>query len=114
MINLTPHAISIRLADGTTVTIPPSGAIARVEQSETVVGSIPLDTGDSVPVITRTKGRVIGLPYDPVRVGGCLVSSMVLDALPPGTPGVYAPDTGATAIRNEKGHIVAVTRLVTA
>ena len=39
---------------------------------------------------------------------------MVLAALPTGTPNVYAPDTGPTAIRNEAGYVVAVTRLVAA
>lgn len=29
-----------------------------------------------------------------------------------GTKGVYAPDTGPTAVRNEKNQIVTVTRLV--
>lgn len=44
----------------------------------------------------------------------CIVSGMVLAALPAGTINVYAPATGATAIRDERGQIVAVTELVTA
>jgi hypothetical protein len=66
-----------------------------------------------VPVITRKPGLVTGLPRDQRgAILPCLVSSMVLDALPAGTKNVYAPDTGATAIR-ENGQVVAVTRLVT-
>jgi hypothetical protein len=37
---------------------------------------------------------------------------MVLAALPAGTLNVYAPATGATAIRDDKGQVVAVTELV--
>ncbi len=39
---------------------------------------------------------------------------MVLAALPAGTLNVYAPDTGPTAIRDERGQVIAVTRLVVA
>ena len=39
---------------------------------------------------------------------------MVLDALDSSYSGTaFAPDTGSTAIRNEKGHITMVTRVVT-
>jgi hypothetical protein len=37
-----------------------------------------------------------------------IVSGMVLDALAGGRPDVVAPDTGPDAVRDEKGHIVAV------
>ncbi len=62
-----------------------------------------------ITLIRRKAGDVQGLPTDGTP---CLVSSMVLDALPDGTKGVYAPDTGPTALRNEKGQVTAVTRLV--
>lgn len=120
MINLTPHAIVIRLIDGTDRTIPPSGVVARVIHEEKVTGYL----YGVVPIITRVNMGVQGLDawVRALRVGGLgrvadggepvLVSSMVLSALPAGTPGVYAPDTGSTAIRDDKGHVVAVTRLV--
>lgn len=103
LINCTPHKIHIvGLGD-----IPQSGQIARVEMVETVSA----DFG-GVPVITRKPGLVTGLPRDARgAIMPCLVSSMVLDALPLGTLNVYAPDTGATAIR-ENGQVKAVTRLV--
>jgi hypothetical protein len=107
MINCTPHAITLRTPQGD-ITFPPSGTVARVTMTETVVRTCAV-TG--VEVIRRTPGEVTGLPEDGTP---CIVSAMVLAALPPGTPGVYAPDTGATAIRDEKGHIMAVTRLVAA
>jgi phenylacetate-coenzyme A ligase PaaK-like adenylate-forming protein len=77
------------------------------------VATVDTDTGDTVsglPVIRRTFGDVTGLPEDGTP---CIVSAMVIGAVQ-GRANTYAPDTGATAIRNDKGHIVAVTRLVAA
>ena len=104
MINLTLHAITLRLPDGQDVTLQPSGTVARVSMLEEIVGTVA-----GLPLIRRRPGPVIGLPDGD---GPCIVSSMVLAALPAGTPGVYAPDTGPTAIRDERGLVVAVTRLV--
>lgn len=108
MRNLTPHAIAIDVA-GVVNTIQPSGTIARVTTSEESVGVCSV-TGASI--VRRSFGEVegVGHPSD----GPCLVSSLVLSALGSEWRGVaFAPDTGDTAIRNEKGHIIAVTRLVT-
>lgn len=121
MLNLTPHAITLRTATGDVV-FPPSGTVARVETIETVIGTRDVfapgvaetdaqgnTTGHRIPVIARTFGAVTGLPTDGTP---CLVSALVLGACV-GMPGVYAPDSGSTAIR-ENGQIVAVTRLVAA
>lgn len=105
MKNLTPHAIRVRHADGSETVFEPSGVIARVTSEEKVVTDY-----DGIPVIVRSTGEVYGLPDDGTP---CLVSSMVLAALP-GREHTYAPDTGSTAVRDDKGHIVAVTRLVAA
>lgn len=105
MLNLTPHAIRIRHADGTEMVFEPSGTVARVTTEEVVIADI-----NGIPVVKRVTGDVTGLPENGVP---CIVSSMVLTALT-GQAGVYAPDTGSTAIRDDKGHIVAVTRLVAA
>jgi len=107
LINLTPHAITIRAQDGTETTIPPSGTVARVSSTEEIIGSCPI-TG--APIIKRVFGEVTGLPTEG---NPCLVSALVLSACP-GRVGMYAPDTGPTAIRNEAGQIIAVTRLVAA
>jgi hypothetical protein len=104
MINLTPHPITLRLPDGQDVTLPPSGTVARVSMLEEIVGTVA-----GLPLIRRRPGPVIGLPDGDQP---CIVSSMVLAALPAGAPGVYAPDTGPTAIRDERGQVVAVMRLV--
>ena len=108
MRNLTPHAIAVSV-DGTVEVIQPSGTVARVSTTEQSAGLCPVTYA---PVIRRSFGEVenIGSPSD----GPCLVSSLVLSALGSEWRGVaFAPDTGDTAIRNEKGQIIAVTRLVT-
>jgi len=107
MINLTPHPIVVRAPDGTETVFAPSGQVARVSTAETVIGTCCF-TG--APIITRTMGEASGLPEDSTP---CLVSALVLSACQ-GRPGVFAPDTGPTALRDERGQIVAVTRLVAA
>lgn len=114
MLNLTPHPITIRTATGD-VTYAPSGTVARVAAVETArpgVWAVDHEGGteQSVPVVSREWGAVSGLPSSGET---CLVSSLVLGAVAPGTRGVYAPDTGPTAVRDAAGQIVAVTRLVT-
>ena len=103
MLNLTPHPITLRMPDGQDVILPPSGTVARVSMEEEVVGTVA-----GLPLIRRRPGPVIGLSDEP-----CIMSSMVLAALA-GAVNVYAPDTGPTAIRDDHGHVIAVTRLVQA
>lgn len=107
MLNLTPHAIVVRSPDGTDHVFPPSGKVARVAMLETVVGAC-AETG--APVIVRTPDEVTGLPEEGQP---CIVSAMVASACPD-RAGVFAPDTGPTAIRDDRGLVVAVTRLVAA
>ena len=104
MINLTPHAITLQKPAGDRVTIAPSGQLARVSTTEKVFAEF-----DGMPVITREIGEAEGLPEEGTP---CIVSAMVLAAVP-GRKGVYAPDSGPSAIR-ENGQVVAVTRLVAA
>ena len=114
MLNLTPHPITFQIDGRDPVTLPPTGMVARVETTERPAGAVTVNEAGligNVPVIRREMGQVTGLPHDdtiPV-----IVSSIVLAALP-GRYNTFAPDTGPTAIRNEAGHIVAVTRLVAA
>jgi hypothetical protein len=109
MLNLTPHPITLKCEGGMEITYQPSGTVARVSTIESVVGSLELD-GDVIPVVTRSFGDVTGLPEEGIA---CIVSAMVLGAIP-GRRNVFAPDTGDTAIRNAKGFVQAVTRLVAA
>jgi len=108
MLNLTPHAITIAVGDRV-VTLPPSGTVARVATVETAAGAVVID-GVTVPVVLPAYGAVLGLPEEGVP---CIVSAMVRGAVP-GRRGVYAPDTGATALRTAGGQIQAVVRLIAA
>ena len=106
MLNLTPHAIVVETDNGR-ITFEPSGTVACVDTHTQLVGTV-----DDIPVVERSYGEVENVPEllcDPF-----LVSSMVLDRLPKEYSGVaFSPDTGIGAIRDDKGHIVATSRLIT-
>lgn len=112
LINLTPHAVTFRI-NGQDTTIAPSGTTARLVDSASVPGN-PID---GIPVTRRSPvGRVEGIP-DPVPGAVYLVSTIVLNALfAEGCrrQDVVAPGTGPTdnPIRDERGQIAAVTRLI--
>ncbi len=111
MLNLTPHAIQFQTADGSVVSFPPSGVVARVSTSTVAAGVVP---GTDFPAIKTVYGAVEGVPALPCEP--FLVSGLVLGRLGSEYSGVaFAPATGPQdgAIRNEKGHITAVTRFVT-
>jgi hypothetical protein len=99
LINLTPHSITV---EG--LGIFESQGLARVATSQTVVGNI-----NGIELVETTFGEVTGIPK--MEEGKMyIVSGMVLSALKGSRTDVVAPDTGNTAIRNEKGQIIAVTR----
>lgn len=113
MLNLTPHAIVFQAEDGTTVTFQPSGVIARVS-TETVAAGIVTVLVQDIPVIKTVYGVVTDVPSLPCEP--FLVSGMVLEQLDLAYAGVaFAPATGPAdgAIRNDKGHIIAVTKFRT-
>jgi len=106
-VNLTPHAVVLRRNDGNDLTIAPSGTVARVD---TVPGT---EVGLAhVPIYSATSfGEVVGLPEsqpDTLYIVSSLVAGRVQ------RPDVVSPGTGPNdnAVRNDKGHIVAVTRLI--
>ncbi len=105
MINLTPHDINVLTKDGI-VTFPKSGIIARVSEKSTIVGKCKF-TG--VDIVQKEYTEVENLPEE----GHFLVSAMVLQAAKK-KEGLflYAPDSGSSAIRDEKGQIKAVVSLV--
>ena len=102
ILNLTPHAITLRL-DTVETTFEPSDVVARVNQTTTSAGK----TVAGFPVYTSTFGQV-DMP-EPVEGVVFIVSAMVLSALAGTRQDVVAPRTDATAIRNDAGHIIAVT-----
>ena len=111
IVNLTPHAIVVRQTDGSDLTIPASGTVARVSSTPGAV----IGTLAGAPVLAApTWGDVTGLP-DPMPGTAYVVSALVL-ARCAGRADVVAPATGPAdgAVRGWDGRIVAVTRFVAA
>lgn len=137
IINLTPHHITFQAPDGASY-IYPSAGVARVSSTPGALTNI----GLPVPVASATAfGEVTGLPSPAVTCGcgagpdcpsvdagdvaACphtettyyVISALVgaaLRAAGSTRTDVLCPGTGPNdgAIRNDAGHIVAVTRLV--
>jgi len=80
VVNLTPHAIVIVGPEGSTMTIPPSGVVARVATATSPAGEI---RGEGFPVpLTRVSfGEVQGLPDEEVDTT-LIVSALVRAAVP--------------------------------
>lgn len=111
LVNCTPHALTLRTETGTDTVLPPSGTVARVTSTPGALETVP---GVPVPVAgAQTFGAVVGLP-EPTPGTLFVVSALVLAALKGSRPDVVGPGTGPNdgAVRNDKGQIVAVTRLV--
>lgn len=100
IINLTQHAINIIQGENT-ITINPSGTVARV--------SVQVIATDNPMLYTQQYGEVQDLPA-PQDNTIYIVSSLVLARVPHRTD-VYAPLT-AQAIRNDAGQIIGVPGLV--
>ena len=118
VLNLTPHPITVRSADGTETTFPPSAPKGQEPRVGNSPGAARADhplAGLVAVHLPDEAGEVENLPA-PVTGTFLVVSGMVGDALRSrgiSRPDVLVPGTGPQdgAIRNEKGHIVAVTRL---
>ena len=125
--NLTPHDIVLRAADGTDTTFPADGLVARVDNTPGAIdpghplaGIVQVwgaDTPGEVGVFRSDDPARKLLPF-PAPVPGVflVVSGMVGDAMKQKgmvRPDVLVPGTGPAdaAVRNEKGHVIAVTRL---
>ena len=112
IVNLTPHALTLVAPSGEHTVLPPSGSVARVTSTP---GAVEARVGFPCAVASPTTfGEVMGLP-DPQDGTVFVVSGMVGSALAGrGRSDVFVPGTGPNdgAVRNESGHIVAVTRLV--
>lgn len=105
VVNLTPHEVVVVLENGEKVTFPPSGVVARVATNEEQ-----LRTVYRVPVVKREWGQLENVP-EPEEGVFYLVSSVVFEAAQ-GRKDLLVPDTGKTAVRDEKGQVVAVRRFV--
>lgn len=98
LVNLTPHPITVG-----TVTLPPSGTVARVAVSRQQVGVIPLEDGSAIPVFETRYGEVSGLPL-PEDGTILIVSAMVrthpslCDRLDVASPGNLVRDSAGQIV----------------
>jgi len=102
LVNLTPHALNLMPAgpDGPTVTIPPSGLVARCAVDRVQVDTVTVD-GVSIPVNKTQFGTVSDLP-DPQPDTIYVVSALVAQAVPDRAD-VYIVDD---AVRDDQGRII--------
>ena len=99
VINLTPHSLNL-VTDSGTVTIPPSGTVARVAVARESVGTVTID-GVTVPLSRTTYGAVEGLP-DPAPDTLYVVSAVVAAAAKDRKDLVVPDDL----VRDEQGRVV--------
>jgi len=79
LVNLTPHAVTLHGIDGS-VTLPPSGAIARLAVTRFPLTSVVID-GVTLEVNRPTMGAVSGLPDDNYPDVLYVVSALVAEAV---------------------------------
>lgn len=108
LVNLTPHPINVIGENGMSITIKPSGKVARVIQ-ETVEDTIDVALTPSISVTLKVKNvenvRVIELP--PPEDGTIyIVSTLVAQTVP--RHDVIAPLSDHTAERDNMDNIVGV------
>lgn len=99
IVNLTPHEVKIIKPDGTEISFPPSGQVARIEAKVKQVGEI-----NGIPCYKIEYGEPVGLPEEqPGTI--YIVSSLVLGAT--NRKDVVAPNTN-NAVRDSSGKIIGV------
>ena len=103
IVNLTPHALHIRRADGTDVMVEPSGTVPRLATRRETLQPIRCDDGVDIPVSRAAFGALTGMPNSE---DGCIYVVSALCAQSSelqGRTDVYAP---GEAIRDGGGNIV--------
>lgn len=109
LVNLTPHEIKIRSINGSTLTLPPSGEVARLSTATPAanihekypIGVRNVTIVDNIQVRTPIVQCIIGLP-DPKDDVAYVVSLVVRQAVPERLD-VLSP---GELIRNEAGQPV--------
>lgn len=110
IVNLNKHVIIVAIKNekhNQELVYQPSGMVASVSVKQSVVKEV-----NSISCVQNQYGDVVGLP-EPQEDTLYLVNAIVLErAKLMGRSDCIAPDTGPTAIRDEKGQVIAVTRFV--
>lgn len=95
LVNLTPHTLNLVVSDRT-VSVPPSGAVARCAQVSAPAGEV-----DGVPLVSVSYGEVQGLP-EPSDGVTFVVSALVRAAVPHrhdvASPGDLVRDAGGNVV----------------
>lgn len=115
-INLTGHNINIMLESGEVITFPPSGTVLRLEEklqewTEAILHTLEADI--RIPLVSKDynicEEDLLTLNKEAIYI----VSTMLLAYLGHSPLSFVSPDTGeGSAVRDEKGRIVAVRRFI--
>lgn len=100
LVNLTPHDVNIRKADGSILTIQKSGQVARVDVYRKTMSNLTLSEM-GINIQRPVFGNVIGLP-EPKDGTAYIVSAMVRDAARDRID-VFSP---GNLIRDDAGSVV--------
>jgi hypothetical protein len=100
-VNLIGHDITI----SGHATLPRSENPCRVETKQRIVGHLV-----GIPIVETHFEKIVNLP-EPEDGVYYIVSRIAMDFVPFDREDVFSVDTGATAVRDENGQVVAVTQL---
>jgi len=96
IVNLTPHALNIVLADSSVHVVPKSGAIARVATTRVAGPDVA-----GIPTFATTFGAIEGLPNvtpETIYIVSALVASRCADRADVFAPGELVRDDGGNVI----------------
>jgi len=104
-INLTPDPVRIKFPKGAVAVVRPFGTVARAKMSVKPANPISL----TVPTVTQETESIEGLIGSGWQTK--IVSAEMMKYCV-GRDDVVTPDTGSSAIRDEDGNLIAVTRFI--
>ena len=110
LVNLTPHEVQL-VFQGGTLTVPPSGTVARCQETTRQVSSVTLhlDRRDvTVPLVVKEFGPVEGLP---APEEGVMYIASALAAQAAWAMGRWDVVCPADLVRDEAGRVVGATAL---
>jgi len=119
ILNMTPHAINVELPDGRRIEIPPSGKVFRLNEKDEPAGTVSVQVADETVEVEVVRREFVLANYeelfdeDVVAIVSLPSLISIRQAGIQTKATIVAPDTGATAIRDERGQIVAVRRFIT-
>jgi hypothetical protein len=106
--NLTSHPITIQKPNGEVKEIPPFGIVARMSYNERVDEVI-----EDTPIMVKEDITFSNLPHPQAGVY-FIVSQFIFNEAEKKLDrnDLLCPDTGQSAVRDEKGEIINITRLI--